>query len=166
MIENNKLLDLIGTTFPVEPRPINFFWAEGKHSLEYDLPQELGNRIAGRPWTEVTLLDWRMIGTSPVVARSYLEPAAFMYYVPSIIVGTSRQIEFIDFALEAIIPDNKHHRPRGRWWSEFAGIASSRQRLALSAFLSHVRLMFWDRIGPTSQSLLERAENVWPGNEV
>jgi hypothetical protein len=161
MIENEKLLDLIGTAFPVEPQPISFFWAAGEHALDRDIPQELKNRIAGRRWNEITLMDWRMIGTSPVVARSYLEPAIFIYYVPSIIVGTSHQIEFMDFALEAIIPDNKHHVPRGKWWSEFAGIASPGQRLALSAFLSHVRLMFWDRIGPANQSLLEHAENIW-----
>jgi hypothetical protein len=166
MIENEKLLNLIGTAFPVEPRPTNFFWAEGKHSLDYDLPQELRNRIAGRPWKEVTLLDWRMTGTSPVVARSYLEPATFMYYVPSIVVGSSQQIEFIDFALEGIIPHNEHHLPRGKWWSEFAAIASPRQRLALSAFLSHVRHVFWDRIGPANRSLLEHAENIWSGNDV
>jgi hypothetical protein len=161
MIENEELLDLIGTAFPVEPQPTRFSSAEVEESLDGDIPQELRNRIAGRRWTEVTLMDWRMTGTSPVVARRYLEPATFMYYVPSIIVGTSQQIEFIDFALEGIIPHNKHHVPRGKWWSEFYGIASPHQRVALSAFLSHIRLIFWDTIGPANQYLLEHAENIW-----
>jgi hypothetical protein len=163
MIENDKLLDLIETAFPVQPQPTAFFSADGIEALNHDVPQELSRRMAGRPWTEVTLMDWRMIGTSPVIARRYLEPASFMYYVPSIIFGTSQQIEFIDFALEGIIPHNKHNSPRGKWWSEFSGCASPHQRLALSSFLSHLRLMFWDRIGPANQSLLERAENIWPG---
>jgi len=161
MTESAKFLDLIRAAFPVEPLPPQFFWAEGKESLDFDIPQELRNRIAGRPWTEVTLMDWRMTGTSPVVARRYLEPATFMYYVPSIIVETSQEIEFIELALEGIIPHNKYHVLRGEWWSEFSAIASPHQRAALSAFLAHIRLMFWDRIGPANQHLLEHAETVW-----
>jgi hypothetical protein len=163
MIENKKLLDLIETAFPLQPRPIAFFSAEGIDALNHDIPQELGKRIAGRPWTEVTLMDWRMIGVSPVIARHYVAPASFMYYVPSILMAAFWQIDFIDFALEGIIPHNKYHSPRGKWWSEFSSSASAHQRLALSAFLSHVRLMFWDRIGPANQDLLEHAENIWPG---
>jgi hypothetical protein len=166
MSESKKLLDLIETAFPVQPRPTAFFSAEGIDAINHDIPQELSKRIAGRPWTEVTLMDWRMIGVSPVISRRYLEPASFMYYVPSILLGVFWQIDFVEFALEGIIPHNKHHSPRGKWWSEFSSCASSRQRLALSAFLSHVRLMFWDRIGPANQSLLERAENIWLGNDV
>ena len=161
MIESAKFLDLIRSAFPVAPVPAQFFWTEGKDSLDSDIPQELRNRIAGRPWTDVTLMDWRMTGTSPVVARRYLEPATFMYYVPSIIVGASQQIEFIDYALEGVIPNNKFHVPRGIWWSEFSRIVSPHQRAALSAFLAHVRLVYWDEIGPANQHLLEHAESVW-----
>jgi hypothetical protein len=161
MTESAKFLDLIRTAFPAEPVPDQFFWTEGKDALDRDIPEELRNRISGRPWTEVTLMDWRMTGTSPVVARRYLEPATFMYYVPSIIVGAFQQIEFIEFALEGIIPENKYHVPRGKWWSEFSGMASPRQRAALSAFLAHVRLVSWDTIGPANQYLLEHAEGVW-----
>jgi hypothetical protein len=50
--------------------------------------------------------------------QAYLEPATFMYYLPSIIIGVSREMEFWDFALEAIIPYNKNRVPRGRWWSQ------------------------------------------------
>lgn len=112
MTESAEFLDLIRAAFPAEPVPAQFFWREGKDSLDLDIPQELRNRISGRPWIEVTLMDWRMTGTSPVVARRYLEPATFMYYVPSIIVGASQDIGFVDFALEGIIPHNKYHVPR------------------------------------------------------
>jgi hypothetical protein len=143
MTESAEFLDLVRTAFPAAPVPVQFFWTEGKDSLDGDMPHELRNRIAGRPWTEITLTDWRMTGTSPVVARRYLEPATFMYYVPSIIVEAYQHIEFIDYALEGIIPENKYHMSRGKWWFEFSGIASPRQRAALSVFLSHIRLMFW-----------------------
>ena len=63
-------------------------------------------------------MDWRMVGTPPCISRLYLEPATFMYYLPSIIIGVSREMEFWDFALEAIIPYNKNRVPRGRWWSQ------------------------------------------------
>jgi hypothetical protein len=161
MTESTEFLDLIRAAFPAAPVPAQFFWIEGKDSLDYDIPQELRNRIAGRPWTEVALIDWRMTGVGPCVARRYLEPATFMYYVPSIIVGTSQEIEFVELALEGIIPHNNHHVPRGKWWSEFSGIASLEQRAALLAFLAHVRLVAWDKIGDANQYLLERAEAVW-----
>ncbi|MBR1274451.1 hypothetical protein [Bradyrhizobium sp. AUGA SZCCT0283] len=161
MTQSVEFLDLIRTAFPAEPVPAQFFWRQGKDSLDLDIPQELRSRLLGRPWTEVTLMDWRMTGTSPVLARRYLEPGTFMYYVPSIIVGVSQDIGFVELALEGIIPDNKYHVPRGQWWSEFSGIASLDQRAALSAFLSHIRRMSWDEIGPANQYLLEHAESVW-----
>ena len=161
MTESPEFLDLIRTAFPAAPVPVQFFWTDGKDPLDRDIPCELKNRIAGRPWTEITLTDWRMTGTSPVVGRRYLEPATFMYYVPSIIVAAYQQIEFIEDALEAIIPDNKHHVPRGKWWFEFSGIASPPQRAALSAFLAHIRLVSWDGIGSANQYLLEHAQSTW-----
>jgi hypothetical protein len=163
MTESESLSDLIGTAFPVEPLPTQFFSTEGKESLDCDIPQELRNRISGRPWTEVTLMAWTMTGSSPVVARRYLEPATFMYYVPSIVVGVLQEMDFIELALEGIIPDNKNHVPRGNWWFEFSGNASPRQRAALATFLLHIRFKFWDTIGPVNQYFLEHAENIWSG---
>lgn len=163
MMKSENFLDLIRAAFPVEPLPADFFWVEGKIPLDSEIPQELKNRISGRPWVEVTLLDWRMTASSPEVSRRYLEPATFMYYVPSIIVGAFREIEFIYLALEAIIPENKNHIPRGKWWFEFSASASPDQRAAISAFLTHIRLTDWDTIGLANQYLLERAENIWPG---
>ena len=161
IVDSADVLNLVRSAFPIEPVPVQFFWTKGKDALDHDIPQELKNRIAGRLWADVSLMDWRMTGVSPVVSRHYFEPETFMYYVPSLIVGTSHEIEFIYLALEGIIPNNKHHVPRGEWWSEFSGIASPRQRTALSAFLSHVRSVFWDRIGLANQHLLEHAERVW-----
>jgi hypothetical protein len=161
MTQNQKFLSLIDLAFPLEPKPDAFFSEEGKNSCGYDIPRELEKRLFDRYWTEITLMDWRMIGAAPVVARRYFEPAAFMYYLPSLIVGVSQEIEFVDFALEGMIPDNKYHVPRGKWWFEFSNIASSYQQEALVTFLSYIRLVFWDRIGSANQYLLERAESIW-----
>jgi hypothetical protein len=161
MVEHDIFLELVGTAFPLEPLPTEFFWSERKDRLDLDIPQELGSRISGRSWTNVTLQDWRMIGVSPAVARHYLEPATFMYYVPSIIIGALQQIDCIEFALEAIVPGNRNREPRGKWWSQFSASASPRQRATLAAFTGHARLTHWDTIGPSNQSLLEHAENIW-----
>jgi hypothetical protein len=160
-MESAESLDFIRTAFPAVPVPVKFFWTEGKDSLDCDIPQELRNRISGRLWTDVTLMDWRMIGIEPAISRRYLEPATFMYYLPSIIVGASQEIEFIDTALEAMIPYNKHHVPRGAWWFEFVRSASLGQRAALSAFLAHIRLMSWDGNNSTNRYFLQHAESVW-----
>jgi hypothetical protein len=161
MTKSSKLLDLIRAAFPAEPVPVQFFWTEGKDSLDCDIPQELRNRISGRVWPEVALMDWRMTGVIPAIGRRYLEPRTFMYYLPSIIVGASQEIEFMEFALHAMIPYNSHHVPRGAWWFEFVSSASPRQRAALSAFLVHTRIVAWDRIGSANQYFLEHAEGVW-----
>ncbi|UGA46617.1 hypothetical protein HU230_0011485 [Bradyrhizobium quebecense] len=163
MTDGVEFLRAIEMAFPVEPLPNRFFWASGEVSLGYDIPQELENRISGRRWTDVTLMDWRMTGASPAVSRSYLEPTTFMYYLPSIIVGGFREPEFIEFALGAMIPHNKSHVPRGPWWSEFSAGASSPQRAALSTFLASVRHSLWDEVGSANQHLLEYAEKVWSG---
>jgi hypothetical protein len=163
MIESEKMLDLVVAAFPADPLPTRFFWVEGRVPLNDDFAEELRNKILGRPWTEITLEDWFNTGAAVVVNRAYIEPATFMYYVPSFIVGASHDIKSLYVALEAILPFNKNHVPRGKWWFEFSDMASPRQRQAIFAFLAHIRLNFWDTIGLDDQCLLERAEDIWSG---
>ena len=47
MTESMPFLDLVRTSFPVEPLPTNFFWAQGNEPLNRDIAQELGSRISG-----------------------------------------------------------------------------------------------------------------------
>jgi hypothetical protein len=146
----------------MEPRPTRFFWPDAKGSLEDDIALELKNRISGRRWNEVTLMDWRMIGLPPAASRLYLEPAAFVYYLPSIILGVLYpEIDFVEYALEAIIPYNQSHVPRGRWWFDFVSLVSPNQRRTLAAFLEYIRLTAWDSIGEANQHFLEVAEGFW-----
>jgi hypothetical protein len=163
MIERGKMLDLVAAAFPVDPLPDRFFWIEGGVPLNDDFAEELTNKISGRPWTEITPEDWFNTGVSVSVNRSYIQPAAFMYYVPCFIVGASYDIKSLDMALDAITPFNRWHVPRGKWWFAFSESASPRQREAIRAFLAHIRLMFWDTIGIEYQDLLEIAENIWSG---
>jgi len=95
------------------------------------------------------------------LCREYLQPATFVYYVPSIILGACRAPDFICDALEVIIPHNQKHVPRGQWWFEFAGVVSPTQRKAFLAFLADVRRTAWDAIGLSSQEWLTIAEGIW-----
>ena len=71
-------------------------------------------------------------------------------------------IEWIEVALDGIVPYNKERRPRGKWWAAFLEGASIRQRTALSAFLEYIRIFHWDSIGIANQVLLSEAEVIWP----
>jgi hypothetical protein len=152
---------LITASFPAKPIPSRFFWSDGEGTDKGNIPDELSNRIGNRQWTEVTLLDWRMTGAAPYISRTYLEPRTFVYYLPSLLVGALFEPDFIDWALEGIIPFNKHRVPRGKWWNEFARAISPDQRKALSTYISHIQLTIWDLIGPGNQVLAHEAQAIW-----
>ena len=102
-----------------------------------------------------------MIGAPPAIARFYIEPSTFLYYLPSLLTGVFHNIEYIDFALESILPYNKMHLPRGKWWDEFSQTVSPAQRAAFFAFLWRGRVTLWDKIGHVDQSLVQDAERIW-----
>jgi hypothetical protein len=59
--------------------------------------------------------DWTMIGAPACLARAYLEPDAFRYYLPSLLVGVLRDIGYLDWALECLLPARQEaaHDPKG-----------------------------------------------------
>ena len=112
-----------------------------------------------RRWTEVTLMDWRMSAT-PDVVKSYLEPATYLYYLPSLLVGVHADPDFLDWGIEAILPNNQWHKPRGKWWAAFRGCVSEQQRIALCEFLAHIRAQ--GRIIKSGlEPVLIDAERIW-----
>jgi len=50
-----------------------------------DKPEELLKRPAHRCWVDVTMRDSTMIGVPARLARTYLDPDAFHYYLPSLL---------------------------------------------------------------------------------
>jgi hypothetical protein len=149
---------IIRAAFPEHPVPKVFFGsAEG---LEYDLPQELASRIEGRAWTFLSFLDWRLVGATPAAYREYVVPKTFAYYVPSFLVGVISQPEFRHLALEAILPSNREHRPRGEWWSSFAAAFTNPQRAAMKAFLASQKEAACTS-DMVDKQLVVAAENVW-----
>jgi hypothetical protein len=158
-MSHKQFLNLVHGSFPTEPVPQTFFWSECDDPIQPDIPGELQNRMAHRRWPEVKLMDWLMVGVAPCVARSYLEPSTFLYYLPSLLVGVFDDLGYTDFAIEGIVPFNKTHTPRGKWWSTFSACVSESQRVALRSFLTMIRSS-----EPTDlriQALLGDADAIW-----
>jgi hypothetical protein len=119
----------------------------------------LQTRLGGRRWPDIKLSDWLMIGAAPCVARSYLEPLTYLYYLPSLLVGVFDNLDYLDWALEGILPFNKAHTPRGKWWVTFSAAVSASQRATLRSFLTTVC-----SANPTDlreQALLADAGVIW-----
>jgi hypothetical protein len=153
------VLKLLHASFPTEPVPSVFFWTEGEPIIQPDIPGELQSRMEHRRWTEVTLMDWRMSAT-PHVVKSYLEPATYLYYLPSLLVGVLADPGFLDWGIEAILPDNQWHKPRGKWWATFRGCVSEQQRITLCEFLALIRAQ--GRIIKSGlEPVLIAAERIW-----
>lgn len=165
MTEIENILKLIHANFRAEPVPNSFFWKEAKIRQYDDIAEELWSRIANRRWTEITMSDWEMTGYRVAVNREYMEPATFSYYMPSLLVGALQDIDFIEMALEGMVPFNKDRSPRGKWWGAFATSFSYDQRRTLCSFLAHVRHFYGRSLGMSKRALLYDAEIIWPSNE-
>jgi hypothetical protein len=157
----DQISQLIYANFPVDPLPNPFFWMDRGDQPIGDIPDELLNRIAQRPWVEITMRDWTMTGAHPCGSRRYLDPNTFRYYLPSLLVGGLQETGYIDWALESILPAGRKRRTTGKWWKEFAEGFSEKQRVAVCAYLKGIRLLLWDSIGPANQQLICDAEAIW-----
>jgi hypothetical protein len=115
----DQISQLIYANFPVDPLPNPFFWMDRGDQPIGDIPDELLNRIAQRPWVEITMRDWTMTGAHPCGSRRYLDPNTFRYYLPSLLVGGLQETGYIDWALESILPAGRKRRTTGKWWKEF-----------------------------------------------
>jgi hypothetical protein len=111
------LSGLVHATFPVEPMPRNY-WLDGADLLS-DIPQELANRIAYRPWVDVTMADWTMTGAHATTARNNFDADAFRYYLPSLLIGGLNGLGFLDWPQECLLPAGKERRTNGKWWQTF-----------------------------------------------
>ena len=160
MTPSTRLIRLIRAGFPASPLPQRFLRARGELSPRSDTALELSRRLQGREWPEISINDWAMVGTPPCIARRYLEPEAFLYYVPSLLIGVYQCPEYLNFAVEGIIPDNQARRPRGEWWMEFSLNVSEAQKMAFAAFLMDIRPLY-----PEAESAIradvEVAEGLW-----
>jgi hypothetical protein len=165
MTKNGDFLKLLHATFPPQPMPAQFFWEEDRHDNSYEFRGDLLEWLAERQWTEIKMHDWAMAGDTRMT-RELLEPATFLYYSPSLLLGVTEDLGYLDWALEAIIPSGRDRRPKSKWWGELLETISSEQSATIRAFLAHVRnnILPSDE-GPfvisTSEVLTAEAETFW-----
>jgi hypothetical protein len=134
MSVTDQLSELIRTSFPTDPLP-RAFWIDGTEQPAGDIPDELAKRLAFRRWVEVALDDWRMIGIPPWVARSYLHPDAFRYYLASLLVVVLGDTGYLNWALEALLPSGQMRRTDRPEWINFGDGFSEQKREAIRSYL-------------------------------
>ena len=157
----DEFLQSVHDSFPVEPVPVKFFWPQSKRAPGDDLSYELTSRLVLRRWTDVALLDWTMIG-SPGVARQFLEPAAFAYYLPSVLVGVFSDLGYREFAINAVLPFNQDRRPRDAWWFAFVASLSPAQRTAIARFPAAAREALGATLDEWTEMELSTVQALWP----
>ncbi|WP_407177981.1 DUF6714 family protein [Bradyrhizobium sp. STM 3562] len=82
--------------------------------------------------------NWAMAGHIRI-HRELLDPATFLYYLPSLLLGVTEEPAYLAWALEAIVPSGRDRKPKSKWWGELLETISPDQRAALRAFLAYVR---------------------------
>lgn len=154
-----ELSELIHTAFPAGPMPSKY-WLDGVELLS-DASQELANRIAHRPWVDVTMLDWTMTGTHAATARNYFDADAFRYYLPSLLVGGLNDLRFIDWPLECLLPRGRKRRTAGKWWQTFLAGFSVEQKDAIRRYLIVVRRMLDGSVHLSELHFIDEAQVIW-----
>ena len=157
-----QISELLRASFPVEPLP-RFFWRAGGGQPPGDIPDELQKRLAQRLWVDVTMRDWTMIGAPAWLARIYLDPDAYRYYLPSLLVGVLQDSGYLDWALESLLPAGRKRRTDRKEWSEFWDGLSDKQREAIRSYLKSVRSMLGDPADAADhhRQLLDEATVIW-----
>jgi hypothetical protein len=135
------------------------YWLDGVELLG-DIPQELANKIAYRPWTDVTMLDWTMTGAHASTARSYFDVDAFRYYLPSLLVGGLNDLRYIDWPLECVLPAGRKRRTTG-WWQAFWTGFSVEQKHAIRCYLIGVRQMLGGSVHLSELHFIDEAQVIW-----
>ena len=156
---STDLFTLIRTAFPTEPLP-GTFWIDGDAQAGGDIPHELAERLAQRPWTDVTLGDWLMTG-HPSSVKCFLHPDAFRYYLPSLLVGVLDDTGYLDWALEALLPEGRRRRTDRPDWLQFWEGFSGTQRNAIRSYLKGVRAVLGEAADPVERYLFDELEAVW-----
>jgi hypothetical protein len=124
------------------------------------MPDELERRLAHRRWIDVTMRDWTMVGPA-CIAKCYLHPDAFRYYLPSLLVGVLDDPGYLDWALECLLPARRKRRTDRADWTDFWDGLSGEQRDTICSYLKGVRSMLRDSVGPVEQQLFDELDAIW-----
>jgi hypothetical protein len=158
-MSETELFELVCAAFPVTPLP-ETYWLDGVSLLD-DISQELANRIAYRPWVDVTMADWTMTGAHAATSRIYFDADAFRYYLPSLLVGGLNNFGFIDWPLESLLPAGRKRRTTGVWWRAFLGGFSTEQKDVVRRYLIGVRQMLDGSVHLSEFHFIDEAQLIW-----
>jgi hypothetical protein len=166
MTTREHFLKPLLAAFPPQPMPVRFFWKQGVHDASDEFCRDLLERLWRREWTEIKMSDWAWIGSAIGMSRAHLEPATFLYYLPSLLLGVIEEPRYLELALEAIIPLGRDRRPKSKWWGELLETISPDQSATIRAFLAHVRsdLLRSDKepfVVSGDEVLTDEAETFW-----
>jgi hypothetical protein len=128
-----ELENMIRSAFPIYPIPDDFF--RDNNLISTDIPSELKNRLFSKKWSDVTLMDWRMTGAHIGSIITYMTPDAFRYYLPSLLIGSMHDPKYLDYSVQALLPFNNEHLPKGRWWNSFFNGFDKIKKAAIQQFL-------------------------------
>jgi hypothetical protein len=156
----DELSEIINAAFPIAPVPERF-WVDDNQPSVGDIPEELAKRIAHRPWVDVTMLDWTMTGAHASTSKVYIDPNAFRYYLPSLLIGGLSDLGYIDWPLESLLPTGRKRRITGKWWQEFWTGFSDEQKDVVRAYLISVQPMLREAIHPSELHLIDEALVLW-----
>jgi hypothetical protein len=146
--------------FPLSPVPGEFF-VEGESCSKGDIQGELSRRISGKIWIDVSITDWAMTGVSPAVSRVYVEPKAFLYYFPSLLLGGVVDLNYVDFAINVLVPINQRFEERGAWWWDFKAAVTHDQRLAILKYIALLRSEIPEILSLDGGMIISRASELW-----
>ena len=118
--------------FPQLPVPLNVLIA-GDHIG--DIWADVDAKFLGKSWVEISLDTWINTASIQALSGSFFTPQAFHYYVPSILIASLQNPNYLDWGLDSVLPKNKHHVPRGDWWKEYRSCFTSEQENVVREFL-------------------------------
>jgi hypothetical protein len=160
MTSQDRFISLAQASFPIRPVPTEFFWVDAKNT-HLEIPQKAQRYLRDRSWPEVTVEDWTLILTTPAVARAYMDPKVYLYYLPSLLAGIFNNMGWIEYVIDGILPFNREHYPKGKWWKEFDGNVSPKQRRTIQEFIRIMHKDYLDLLGDDLRAYLFDASEVW-----
>jgi|GEM_PF-5640597 len=155
--KNIRDISLWEKVFPAALVPSHIF-GDNQGSTEFH--EEITNRFLGKVWRDVSLNDW-LCTANVITIRYYMTPKAFHYYLPSLLFYVvDEKDNYLDWALDALLPVNAKRIAKGDWWFSYVEEFSREQSLFISSYLRYFDSITSDDDG--NKNLLRVAiNNFW-----
>lgn len=105
-----------------------------------DIPDSIIAALGDKAWGDVDILDWRRIGAPISVARNYISPGAFLFYLPSLLISPA-ELNGADalFVIDALSPAGAKGVQKKAWWAAFFCLTSAEERCVVQNYLHKLR---------------------------